>query len=78
MDRLADLIEQVQLYKGELLPGFYDEWIILCREQLNAAYHQKMRLLLDRLENARNGTTCCTGASTGSRSGRCPSRHSGD
>jgi WD40 repeat protein/basic membrane lipoprotein Med (substrate-binding protein (PBP1-ABC) superfamily)/DNA-binding SARP family transcriptional activator len=49
---LADLIERIQLYKGELLPGFYDEWIILCREQLNAAYNQKMRLLLERLECA--------------------------
>jgi WD40 repeat protein/basic membrane lipoprotein Med (substrate-binding protein (PBP1-ABC) superfamily)/DNA-binding SARP family transcriptional activator len=49
----ADLIDRVQLFKGELLPGFYDEWVILCREQVNAAYHQKMSLLLERLEKAR-------------------------
>jgi hypothetical protein len=42
----------VQLYKGELLPGFYDEWIILSRDQLNAVYNQKMTLLLERLECA--------------------------
>jgi len=39
----------VELYKGELLPGFYDEWVGLERDRLGAAYHQKMNLLLDRL-----------------------------
>ncbi len=46
---IDDLIETVNLYKGELLPGFYDEWIVPQRDRLQAAYHQKMYLLLTRL-----------------------------
>jgi DNA-binding SARP family transcriptional activator/predicted ATPase len=44
-----ELIEIVSCYKGELLPGFYDEWIVLERDRINAAYHQKMSSLLERL-----------------------------
>ena len=43
------MVETVRLYQGELLPGFYDEWVILERDRLENAYHQKMNLLLDRL-----------------------------
>ena len=43
------LIESVRLYHGELLPGFYDEWVVLERDRLEAAYHHKMNLLLERL-----------------------------
>ena len=39
----------VGLYSGELLPGFYDDWVVLERERLRAAYHQKMNLLLEQL-----------------------------
>jgi DNA-binding SARP family transcriptional activator len=46
---VEELIEIVHLYRGELLPGFYDEWIVMERDRLQAAYHQKMNLLLDRL-----------------------------
>ncbi len=42
-----DLVEIVSYFKGELLPGFYDEWIILERDRINAAYHQKMSSLLE-------------------------------
>ena len=42
-----DLIEIVQLYRGELLPGFYDQWTVIERERLLLAYHQKMNLLLE-------------------------------
>jgi DNA-binding SARP family transcriptional activator len=44
---LDDLIEIVQLYRGELLPGFYDQWTVIERERLLLAYHQKMNLLLE-------------------------------
>lgn len=44
-----EIIEIVRLYRGELLPGFYDEWITVERERLQMAYHQKMNHLLDRL-----------------------------
>jgi WD40 repeat protein/basic membrane lipoprotein Med (substrate-binding protein (PBP1-ABC) superfamily)/DNA-binding SARP family transcriptional activator len=47
---IADLEKHVQVYKGELLPGFYDEWVILERERLRSAYDQKMKLLLEQLE----------------------------
>jgi DNA-binding SARP family transcriptional activator/tetratricopeptide (TPR) repeat protein/energy-coupling factor transporter ATP-binding protein EcfA2 len=44
-----DLINQVDLYRGELLPGFYDEWIVLERDRLLSAYHRKNSLLVERL-----------------------------
>jgi len=44
-----ELIKTVRLYHGELLPGFYDEWVVLERDRLENAYHQKMNLLLERL-----------------------------
>lgn len=47
---IQELVQRVRVYAGELLPGFYDEWIILDRERLKSAYDQKMRLLLDQLE----------------------------
>lgn len=44
---VEDMIQTVNLYRGELLSGFYDEWIVLERERLQIAYHQKMNLLLE-------------------------------
>ncbi len=44
-----EIIKNIQLYKGELLPGFYDEWILPERDRFQAAYHQKMTLLIERL-----------------------------
>jgi len=43
------LTETLHLYRGELLPGFYDEWIVLERDRLEAAYYHKMNLLLESL-----------------------------
>jgi WD40 repeat protein/DNA-binding SARP family transcriptional activator len=42
-----DLIGAVSVYGGDLLPGFYDEWIVLERERLQAVFEQKMRRLLE-------------------------------
>lgn len=39
----------VSVYHGELLPGFYDEWVLLERERLQAVVDHKMQMLLDRL-----------------------------
>jgi DNA-binding SARP family transcriptional activator/tetratricopeptide (TPR) repeat protein len=50
---INSLIEVVNLYKGELLPGFYDEWIVLERDHLNSAYQQKMNTLIDCLVEER-------------------------
>jgi DNA-binding SARP family transcriptional activator len=46
---VEDLTHIGSLYLGELLPGFYDEWIVVERESLQICFDQKMRLLLDRL-----------------------------
>ncbi|MEZ4681526.1 MAG: BTAD domain-containing putative transcriptional regulator [Caldilineaceae bacterium] len=45
----ATLMEIVALYMGELLPGFYDEWVLLERERLQAQFERKFALLLERL-----------------------------
>ncbi|CAG0931081.1 hypothetical protein PLCT1_01633, partial [Planctomycetaceae bacterium] len=44
-----DLLHSVEVYGGELLPGFYDEWVMPERERLQAVYEHKLTLLLDRL-----------------------------
>jgi WD40 repeat protein/DNA-binding SARP family transcriptional activator len=49
---LDEHIAALSTYRGELLPGFYDEWVILEREHLQVAYEHKMKLLLDRLVEA--------------------------
>ncbi len=45
-----DLSEAVAVYEGELLPGYYEEWVLLERERLQAAFERKMQRLLDALE----------------------------
>jgi WD40 repeat protein/DNA-binding SARP family transcriptional activator len=45
---IESLIGSAQVYRGELLPGFYDDWLILERERLQMVFERKMRLLLDR------------------------------
>ena len=45
----SELIDAVRLYRGELLPGFYDEWVVKERDHLEHAYNKKMNLLLDDL-----------------------------
>ena len=46
----ANLIQALSLYQGELLPGFYDEWVVLERERLQLFYDENMTRLLERLE----------------------------
>jgi WD40 repeat protein/DNA-binding SARP family transcriptional activator len=48
-ETLDDLIAAVSAYKGELLPGFYDEWVVIERERLAAAFNRKMKRLIDQL-----------------------------
>lgn len=47
--RLAALDRAIRAYGGELLPGHYDEWVLIERERLSAAYlravHQTIELL---------------------------------
>lgn len=49
---LQSLIANLSLYQGELLPGFYDEWITLERERVNAVYEARMEQLLEQLVTA--------------------------
>src|SRR6185436_8511769 len=40
-------------YHGELLPGFYDEWVVLEREHLNSIFEHKMARLMSLLQDER-------------------------
>ena len=46
-----DLITVLSGYQGELLPGFYDEWVVLEREHLFSIFEHHMARLLSRLED---------------------------
>jgi len=50
------LINALSLFAGELLPGFYEDWIITEREHLQAVYEQKMARLLELLEKEKHWT----------------------
>ena len=45
-----DLIENLSVYQGELLPGFDDEWVILEREYLNFVFEHNMARLMSMLK----------------------------
>ena len=51
---LPELTEIVSLYEGELLPGFYDDWIVLERERLQSVFETRMDLLVNRLVETQN------------------------
>jgi predicted ATPase/DNA-binding SARP family transcriptional activator len=46
---IEEQIEAVSVYHGELLPGFYDDWIILERERLRAVFEHNLQVLLEQL-----------------------------
>jgi DNA-binding SARP family transcriptional activator len=46
---VQELLEETSLYQGELLPGFYDDWVILERERLRTFFDRKMHRLLQGL-----------------------------
>jgi DNA-binding SARP family transcriptional activator len=45
----GDLMSLLSLYRGDLLPGFYDDWAVLERERLRAIFEQEVQRLLDGL-----------------------------
>lgn len=49
---LDSLTSTLALYQGELLPGFYEDWILLERERLYALFENKMQALLTQLIQA--------------------------
>ena len=44
-----DLESAVSVYEGELLPGFYEDWVLLERDRLDAAFDRKINRLLAHL-----------------------------
>ncbi len=44
-----ELMGDLAVYGGELLPGFYDDWTVLDRERLRAVFEGKIQSLLDKL-----------------------------
>jgi WD40 repeat protein/DNA-binding SARP family transcriptional activator len=52
-DQLMDVLK---LYRGELLPGFYDEWVLLERERLQALFERRVEQLLEQLKNEHRWT----------------------
>jgi len=46
-----ELIKALSQYQGELLPGFYDEWVVLEREHLNSVFEHNMARLMSYLQD---------------------------
>ncbi len=42
----------LEAYQGELLPGFYDDWVSVERDRIQASYHQKISALIESLIKA--------------------------
>ncbi len=51
--RVGHLLEAVNFYRGELLPGFYEDWILVQREELHQAFLGALTQLAKLLEDAR-------------------------
>ena len=47
----GELIAALSHYQGELLPGFYDEWVALEREHLSSIYEHNMARLMSLLQD---------------------------
>jgi predicted ATPase/DNA-binding SARP family transcriptional activator len=43
------LVHSVSVYTDVLLPGFYEDWVLLEQERLQAIYEDRMQMLLDQL-----------------------------
>ena len=57
---LEVLVAAVSAYRGELLPGFYAEWIDLERERLHNVFERQIQTLLDRLIQAQRWSDVLT------------------
>lgn len=57
VDATADeLMNALSVFNAELLPGFYEDWVVLEREHLQAVYEQKISQLLELLESEKRWT----------------------
>lgn len=52
---IGALKEAVSLYRGELLPGHYDEWVLAERQRLQTALLDALAWLIELLEESRQG-----------------------
>lgn len=57
-DPLNDLMNKLALYQGELLPGFYEDWVLLERERIAAVHEGKMQQLMERLIREERWGSC--------------------
>ena len=53
-ERVAQLEAVLELYRGELLPSCYDDWILLERQRLESLYIQALEKLIQHLEGRRD------------------------
>ena len=53
---LQSLSSNLSLYLGELLPGFYEDWIVLERERIQSVFDTKMEQLVTQLITAERWT----------------------
>src|SRR5688500_8169384 len=53
---LESLTSNLSVYQGELLPGFYEDWVVLERERLQSVFDTKMGKLLELLVGSERWT----------------------
>ena len=53
---IQSLTSGLSLYQGELLPGFYDDWVVLERERLQTLFESKMEQLVEKLVESERWT----------------------
>jgi WD40 repeat protein/class 3 adenylate cyclase len=53
---LQSLTSNLSLYQGELLPGFYEDWVVLERERIQSVFDSKMEQLVTQLIAAERWT----------------------
>jgi WD40 repeat protein/DNA-binding SARP family transcriptional activator len=53
---IQSLTSSLSLYQGELLPGFYDDWVVLERERLQTLFESKMEQLVEKLVESERWT----------------------
>lgn len=53
---VQSLTSGTSLYQGELLPGFYDDWVVIERERVQSLFEKKIEQLVERLIEAERWT----------------------
>lgn len=67
-----DLEAAVSAYRGELLPGFYEPWVLLERDRIDAVYDRKMKRLVDQKLGDQNWAEAIEWAEAWIANGRIP------